>query len=385
MARGVKGAFGADINDPLVWFAFCALFFIGLADWRRFFSIRTVDLLVLLSFTVSLAFFNRGEVFRAMPLVYPPLALPDRTAPLDHLEAQADRDGAAGLAGVAARRRDRSRGRLPRRAEHRGLEHDRRRLRERDRCAADRRAGRVAVRAHADRHGQGVRPRRRERLRARADPDERALRVGERPRRHVRPGHLPRLRPRVPRSSAGAGTGTTSRPRTSRRSCSTCSRSSGSRSSADASGGNRLAATLAFAWAAYPFTQYVSNSNSNDAVMPVILIWGFWLLSSAPSRGAFIALAGWAKFSGFLLVPLWASYPRGTGKDAGKRLLLFELGFLAATLAVAWILFLEPDPVTPRASSGIAPSAGSCRVRRRSRSGTGTSTTTRISRSSRAS
>ncbi len=73
MARGVKGAFGADINNPLVWFAFCALFFIGLADWRRFFSIRTVDLLVLLSFTVSLAFFNRGEVFRAMPLIYPPL------------------------------------------------------------------------------------------------------------------------------------------------------------------------------------------------------------------------------------------------------------------------------------------------------------------------
>ena len=43
-------------------------------------------------------------------------------------------------------------------------------------------------------------------------------------------------------------------------------------------------------------------------------------------------------------MPLWASYPRGTGKDAGKRLLLFELGFLAATLAIAWVLFLEPDP-----------------------------------------
>jgi hypothetical protein len=78
--------------------------------------------------------------------------------------------------------------------------------------------------------------------------------------------------------------------------------------------------------------------------MPVILIWGFWLLSSAPSRGAFVALAGWAKFSAFLLAPLWASYPRGTGKDSGRRLLLFELGFLLATLLVAWILFLEPDP-----------------------------------------
>ena len=33
----------------------------------------TLDLLVLLSFSVSLWFFNRGDVFTAMPLVYPPL------------------------------------------------------------------------------------------------------------------------------------------------------------------------------------------------------------------------------------------------------------------------------------------------------------------------
>src|SRR2546430_17624876 len=34
-------------------------------------------------------------------------------------------------------------------------------------------------------------------------------------------------------------------------------------------GGTRLAATLAFAWVAYPFTQYVSNSNTNDALPPL--------------------------------------------------------------------------------------------------------------------
>ena len=73
MARGTKGAFGADLNEPYVWLAFCALFFVGLADWRRLLSVRNLDLLVLLSFSISLAFFNRGEIFRAMPLVYPPL------------------------------------------------------------------------------------------------------------------------------------------------------------------------------------------------------------------------------------------------------------------------------------------------------------------------
>ena len=74
-------------------------------------------------------------------------------------------------------------------------------------------------------------------------------------------------------------------------------------------GGTRLAVTLAFAWAAYPFTQYVSSSNTNDALPPLFLIWGFWLVSSPVARGAFAALAGWTKFAPLLLAPLWASYP----------------------------------------------------------------------------
>ena len=74
MARGYKGAFGGDkINSTWVWLAFCALFLLGLVDWRRPLSVRNVDLLVLLSFSVSLWFFNHGDVFTAMPLVYPPL------------------------------------------------------------------------------------------------------------------------------------------------------------------------------------------------------------------------------------------------------------------------------------------------------------------------
>ena len=80
------------------------------------------------------------------------------------------------------------------------------------------------------------------------------------------------------RSSAGAGSGTTCPRRTSRRSCSTCCACSGSASSGGDSAGTGSAVTLAFAWAAYPFTQYVSSSNTNDAIMPAFLIWGFWLV-----------------------------------------------------------------------------------------------------------
>jgi hypothetical protein len=106
-------------------------------------------------------------------------------------------------------------------------------------------------------------------------------------------------------------------------------------------GGTRLAVMLPFSWAAYPFTQYVSSSNTNDAIMPVFLIFGFWLVTSSFARGAFVALAGWTKFAALLLVPLWAGYPeprRISGKAA------FVGGFVAATLAAFSILLLEPNP-----------------------------------------
>ncbi len=66
MARGYKGAFGgAKINNPWVWGAFCLVFLLGLADLRRPFSLRNLDLLMLLSPTASLWFFNHGDVFTA--------------------------------------------------------------------------------------------------------------------------------------------------------------------------------------------------------------------------------------------------------------------------------------------------------------------------------
>ncbi len=106
-------------------------------------------------------------------------------------------------------------------------------------------------------------------------------------------------------------------------------------------GGNRLAATLAFAWAAYPFTLYASNSNTNDTIMPALLIFGFWLASSPWARGAAVALAGWTKFAALILAPLWLAYPRGL-RVPDRR---YVAGFAVATLAAFSILLLEPDPL----------------------------------------
>ena len=105
-------------------------------------------------------------------------------------------------------------------------------------------------------------------------------------------------------------------------------------------GGQPLAVALVFGWVAFPFTAYTMNSNSNDTIMPAILIWGFWLASSPVARGASTALAGWTKFASLLLVPLWLTYPDGLRPRAVIR---FTLAFLATTLAAFAILLFEPS------------------------------------------
>jgi hypothetical protein len=106
-------------------------------------------------------------------------------------------------------------------------------------------------------------------------------------------------------------------------------------------GGPRLAATLAFAWAAWPFTQYAASSNTNDTIAPVLLIYGFLAVTSDWARGAFAALSGWTKFASLIVAPLWSGYPEAR---RGRSALRFWLGFLAATATVFSVFLLEPSP-----------------------------------------
>ena len=105
-------------------------------------------------------------------------------------------------------------------------------------------------------------------------------------------------------------------------------------------GGLPLAVALAFGWLAFPFTAYAMNSNSNDAILPAFLVWGFWLSTSAVARGAAIALSSWTKFASLLLAPLWLTYPNGLSLRTAVR---FTVAFVAASLAVFSILLLEPS------------------------------------------
>jgi hypothetical protein len=73
MARGYPGAFGRKLNAPYVWIPLCVLFVVPFFDLRRPFRLLHLDLIVLLSFGVSHVFFNRGEIGVSVPLVYPVL------------------------------------------------------------------------------------------------------------------------------------------------------------------------------------------------------------------------------------------------------------------------------------------------------------------------
>jgi hypothetical protein len=73
MARGYPGAFGRHLDALYIWLPLCLFFLAPFFDWRRPLRMLNLDLLVLTSLSVSLAFFNHAAVNVSVPLVYPPL------------------------------------------------------------------------------------------------------------------------------------------------------------------------------------------------------------------------------------------------------------------------------------------------------------------------
>ena len=71
MARGYDGAFGRKVNRLYVWLPMCLAFLLPFLPWRRRPTMWHLDLLVLLGFSVSLAYFNHANLGLSVPLVYP--------------------------------------------------------------------------------------------------------------------------------------------------------------------------------------------------------------------------------------------------------------------------------------------------------------------------
>jgi hypothetical protein len=71
MARGYPGAFGERVNAVYVWLPMCAVFVLPFIPWRRRPTLLHLDLLALLGFSISIAFFNHANLGMSVPLVYP--------------------------------------------------------------------------------------------------------------------------------------------------------------------------------------------------------------------------------------------------------------------------------------------------------------------------
>jgi len=124
--------------------------------------------------------------------------------------------------------------------------------------------------------------------------------------------------------------------------------------------GHRVAATLAFGWAAFPYTAYVLESNSNDALVSLLLIATLLLLSRPGFRGGLASLAVFTKFAPILLVPMLATYsPSAGGTDdrgvedssassgsrssaTGPAVVGFVLAFIGVSIAVMLWPALDP-------------------------------------------
>jgi hypothetical protein len=319
MARGYSGAFGHKLNAPYVFLPLCLIFLLGLVDWRRLRRVANLDLLVLLAFGVSHYFFNRAEIGVSVPLVYPALL---------YLLGRCLWIGWRGMGEglrpiwpvawmlVAAL----------------FLMGFRVGLNVADSGAID--VGYAGV-VGADRiaHGEPIYDN---------FPDDISQGDTYGPVNYL---------PYVPFELIWPWTGEWD----------DLPAAHGAAVLFDVAtflllillairirpgpSGHRLAATLAFGWAAYPYTAYALESNSNDSLVAALLVATLLFASKPFARGALLAAAVWTKFAPAVLAPMYLTYREGRSSPEGcpsiqrrtplgRPAPLFILAFLLVTAAV---------------------------------------------------
>jgi hypothetical protein len=353
LARGLPDAYGRKVNRSFVLWPMCAIFLAGLLDWRRPRSMRTLDLIATLAFVASLVEFNHGDIFRATPLVYPPLL---------YLGA---RMVWVGMHGGPRRVRVGETHMLLLIALLFGLMGFRLGLNNQDSNVID--VGYAGV-AGASRLMDGVLP------------------YGHLPDKTSRPcgGEYSNGDPRAYIQSNGQcespiGQGDTYGPTVYLAYIPAVAALgwSGLWDSLPAAhvtacafdilaitglfvAGWRLASgsvglLLAFGWAANPFTLYALNMNTNDALVGALLAWTLAALSVPALRGALLAAASLTKFAPLALIPLFASlrnrFATMVGFAATAILLLAMLALDADGLSLFWHRTLDYQfgRVTPMA------------------------------------
>lgn len=332
MARGYPGAFGRHVDALYVWLPLCALFFVPFFDWRKPLRLLHLDLLVLLSFSVSLAFFNHADVGLSTPLAYPPLLyLLGRMLWIALRRGRADgrARGRVDAHGRAGGGRSDRRGALPRLLVPlpwlaAGVVF----------LLAFRIALNVTDSNVIDVGYAGV--------------------IGAQRIEHGKPlyGGYPsdnehgdtygpvNYEAYVPFKSIFGWTGRWD----------DLPAAHGAAVAFDLLAvallfllgrrvrGPGLGVVLAYAWVAYPFTLFALESNANDALVGALVAAALLAASSPPARGALAALAGLTKFAPLALAPLFATHDLA-GLSRGRRagqLAAFALAFLLVGALACW-------------------------------------------------
>jgi hypothetical protein len=109
--------------------------------------------------------------------------------------------------------------------------------------------------------------------------------------------------------------------------------------------GPGLGIVMAYAWAAWPFSLYVLNCNSNDALVAALAAAALYVAAQPAARGMVSALAGLAKFGSLGVVPLMATHGAPRGK-LYKTLLSFSFAFLLTAVVVSLPILLRGESLS---------------------------------------
>jgi hypothetical protein len=321
MARGYESQFGHVLNAPYVWIPLALIFLLGLLDWRRPWRVAHLDLLVLLAFGVSHVFFNRGEIGVSVPLVYPLLA---------YLFARMVWVGFRGgrplrptlpavwlaLAAIA-------------------LIGFRLTINVADSGVID--VG-YAGTIGADRITHG------ETLYGEGEfPDDNRFGDTYGPVNYY--AYVP-FELALPWSGEWDELAASHAAAIAFDLATVAGLFAFGLRLRRGRPGRELGTVLAFAWLAYPYTDFALQSNSNDSLLAALLAWSLVLFAKPAARGALLALATMAKFAPLALAPLYAAGERGLldrwrgrGEPHGLRPLFC---FAAAFVAVAVLMLAYP-------------------------------------------
>ncbi len=105
--------------------------------------------------------------------------------------------------------------------------------------------------------------------------------------------------------------------------------------------GAKAAAALVFAWCVFPYTLYSTNNNTNDIIVASAAAVGIALAASPIARGAAIAAGFSIKLYPLLLGPLWLLH----GGLRRRPITDFIVGGAAVILMTFWVLLMDGNPV----------------------------------------